>query len=313
MRYDLTHVRHDPAHASCPGLFRSFLRGKGKQALHLTYAHGDRSIEIQAPFLLGAVDLWVLQGLIAMAVVNGKQLSLQNAVTEEGRQLAKNMNAIGVGPKDIAMAVAGGFSELAREMGYAEPDSHSTRRILQKSMERLFTVTMFVGEGDERQGYHLLSSYASKLNGNTFNIGLNPMIATAVVGDARYISIPMGEIRAIRGDATRLIHQRLCAFINEGATHPTPIRDTTLYEYIWHELEASPQPGMVNKIVKRAVRKLRGAEDDELDRKERERVANLERYRRKKLKDAIDELTSLGWVFDPRGKSFMVSRPEASK
>ena len=77
MPYELTHARHDPAICLVPGLFRSLKRGDyEKQKLHLTYEFGPKEkIEFLGFEPLGAEDLRVLQGLIAMSGKNKLVLS----------------------------------------------------------------------------------------------------------------------------------------------------------------------------------------------------------------------------------------------
>ncbi|WP_434083959.1 replication protein C, IncQ-type [Escherichia coli] len=68
-KHSLSHVRHDPA-LSGPGLFRALKRGERKQAGRDDYGDGKR-IEFSGPEPLGADDLRILQGLVAMAGPNG--------------------------------------------------------------------------------------------------------------------------------------------------------------------------------------------------------------------------------------------------
>ena len=72
-KHELTHVRHDPAHCLAPGLFRALKRGERKRSkLDVTYDYGDgKRIEFSGPEPLGADDLRILQGLVAMAGPNG--------------------------------------------------------------------------------------------------------------------------------------------------------------------------------------------------------------------------------------------------
>lgn len=309
MKPDLMYLQHDPAHASCPGLFRSYVKGGDNEPLHLKYTYEVQGatieLEIVSPHLLSDKDLWVLQGLIAMACRDGKNVSLDSPKTDAGKKHSQAMVEGGNAKAlvDIkAMLIAGAYTELAREMGCTEPDSWANRKWIQDSFKKLFTVTVFVKAERLLRGYRLLTTFASSIQENTFEIGLNPLIASAVNGTGRYIRIPMDEVRAISKPATRLIHQRLVAFINAGATHPTPISKETLYGYIWHVLDAPP--------------KLRAAshqtDDPDLSAKrEKLRLANLERYRRGVLREAIAELTAIHWDFKEvgRGDRYLVTRP----
>ena len=68
-KHDLSHARHDPAHCLAPGLFRALKRGERKHSkLDVIYDYGDgKRIEFSGPEPLGADDLRILQGLVAMA------------------------------------------------------------------------------------------------------------------------------------------------------------------------------------------------------------------------------------------------------
>lgn len=293
--FNVSHIQHDPAHCSCPGLFRSFMRGQNKQRLEVNYKYAGANVTIISPYLLGALELWVLQGMIGMAdaEVAGKRLMLGDPKTEIGKALAEGMEPVGTARSMKAVGISAPFTQLAKEMGYAEPDSLKTRQILRACIKRLFMVSIFVDEEGNERGYRLLSSYSTSTKDKTFTVGLNPAIAAAVAGDVRYIRIPMHEIRAIKHDATRLIHQRLCAFINEGCTHPTPINKQTFYGYIWHDLE--PTVVLENKAARERTPDL-----DEAARiqHEKKKAQMLEWHRKKCLKESFDELTALGWVFD---------------
>ena len=87
-KHSLSHVRHDPAHCLAPGLFRALKRGERKRSkLDVTYDYGDgKRIEFSGPEPLGADDLRILQGLVAMAGPNGLVLGPEPK-TEGGRQL----------------------------------------------------------------------------------------------------------------------------------------------------------------------------------------------------------------------------------
>lgn len=297
MNFDLSYVQHDPAHCTCPGLFRSFMRGQGDQRLDIEYDYGDLAIQILGPNLLGASDLWVLQGLIALACNRSEGTILLGAPkTELGTQIAFALEPKGAAKQETAVVVKGLYAELAREMGYAEPDSNSTREILKRCIKRLYSVTIFATNKvtELERGYRLLADYTESAKSRTFAIGLNPMIAAAVAGSVRYIRIPMDEVRQIKRDTTRLMHQRLCAFINEGATHPTPIDQATLCGYIWHF--------KVAKIKKPAPKDSDAEAEAERINRERLSDQSTERSRRMRLRESIDDMKALGWTFNEVAK-----------
>jgi hypothetical protein len=100
------------------------------------------------------------------------------------------------------------------------------------------------------------------------------MIAEAILPGGQHIRIDMDEVRALRSENARLIHQRLCAWINPGQTERVSL--DTLCGYL-HQ----------NPVTGATLRK-----------------------RHERLRHALDELQSLGWlVTEYRKGMFEVQRP----
>ena len=62
-------------------------------------------------------------------------------------------------------------------------------------------------------------------------MALNPLIARAVMGGAQHVRIDMDEVRALQTDPARLIHQRLCGWIDPGKSGRVEL--DTLCGYAW--------------------------------------------------------------------------------
>lgn len=252
--YRLTHARHDPAHCLIPGLFRSLPKGERKRGkLELVYELSE-NVRIEAKLFepLGADDLRVLQGLVAMAAVSheGKGVLVLNSQpqTPMGIELRELLDFRYDATTAEACVVCCSYYELAKEIGYSNPKD--TKRI-RDCIERLFLVTFFVQEGQKRYGFRLLSRCASDQSGVV--VALNPLIASAVMG-GRHVRIDMDEVRALKTDAARLIHQRLCAWINPGAS--SKIERNKLISYVW-PYPASPAAQRKRRvIIKRAIKEL---------------------------------------------------------
>ncbi|MBJ3622448.1 replication protein C, partial [Salmonella enterica subsp. enterica serovar Weltevreden] len=146
-KYSLSHVRHDPAHCLAPGLFRALKRGERKRSkLDVTYDYGDgKRIEFKGPEPLGADDLRILQGLVAMAGPNGLVLSPEPK-TEGGQQLRLFLEPKWEAVTADAMVVKGSYRALAREIGYAE-DGGSQFKAIRECIERLWTVSIIAQNG----------------------------------------------------------------------------------------------------------------------------------------------------------------------
>lgn len=279
----LTHARHDTSTCLAPGLFRSLKKGeRTKEKLDATYLSSSLtspfSIRFWGPEPLGADDLRVLQGLIAMSGPLGNSLS-SKPVTDAGRILREALELEGYATKLDAITVKGSYSALALEIGMT--DGGSAIKSIRSCIERLWSVSIIVDKGDsQRQGFRLLSSYSSD-NSNGFYVALSPLIAQAVMGGGKHTRILMSEVRALKSDASRLIHQRLCARIDESKTGKANI--DTICAYVW------PLP--LTDFAMSTVR-----------------------MQRKRARDALEELKTLGWLIDETSPgTYSITRPKPLK
>lgn len=277
-KYDLTHARHDPAHCLAPGLFQSLKRGdRKKMKLDVVYEYGDgKRIEFSGPEPLGADDLRILQGLVAMAGPSGLILGPEPQ-TEGGQQLRLFLEPKWEAVESNAMVVKGSYRALAKEIG-AEIDSGGALKHIQACIERLWKVSIIAQNGRKRQGFRLLSEYASDDADGRLYIALNPLIAQAVMGGAQHVRISMNEVRALNSETARLMHQRLCGWIDPGKSGKTAI--DTLCGYVWPS-EAS---------------------------------SSTLRKRRQRVRESLPELENIGWKIEQfaAGK-YCITRPKAKE
>lgn len=271
-KHDLTHARHDPTHCLAPGLFRSLKRGERKRAkLDVTYDYGnDKRIEFSGPEPLGADDLRILQGLVAIAGPSGLVLSSEPQ-TEAGQQLRLFLEPKWEAVQQDAMVVKGSYRTLAREVGYANIDDSKPIR---DCIERLWKVSIIAQIGRKRQGFRMLSEYASDEQDGKLYVALNPMIARAIMGGRQHVRISMAEVRALQTDPARLMHQRLCGWIDPGKSGRVEL--DTLCSYVW--------PDQAN--------------------------AEAMKKRRQTARKALAELTTLGWTVSEYTKGkWEIKRP----
>jgi hypothetical protein len=233
-KFELTHARMDSAHCSAPGLFRALKRGERKTTkLDITIQHGNDAIHFWGPEPLGADDLAVLQGLVAMAAKGGEHGKIQldpESKTEIGQELRSGLELEGIPLVGENIIARGSITKLAHEMGLTH--SGETLKTIRASIKRLFATSIFFEKDGKQIGTHLLSSYASDQKNETICIALNYRLTQAIIG-GRYIRIDMDEARAVKADNAKLIHQRVCAFINPG-TYDTVNLDT-ICGYLWPE------------------------------------------------------------------------------
>ena len=281
MTFNLTHTRHDPAHCLAPGLFRSLKKGERKTGkLDVTFVYGDESIKFWGPEPLGADDLRVLQGLVAMAATsaeNGRGIMLHpEPRTEEGKQVRIRLDLKWDAIEKDGMVAKGSYRQLARELGYEDADGGKRFRLIRGSIERLWAVSVIVDKGGKRQGFRILSDYESDAKDGKLFIALNPRLASAIVGDQRHTRIEMSEVRALNSDPARLIHQRLCGWIDQGKSGK--IKIDNLAAYVWPDVIEIP-------------------------------AATL-RQRRATVKKALLELVALGWkAQEGAGGVWSIERP----
>lgn len=256
---DLSHARIDRAHALAPGLFRSLGPGDRKRLkLDITYDYGEgERLEFRGFEPLGALDMRVFQGLVAMAGPDGKLLQNSATASESGQRLL----ALLYEPADdeikravvkpASIVVNDSLRRLAREIGVDEGGNGI--RLIRKSIERLFSVTIFVQSGGQRIGSRLLSVYASNEETGGLRVAFNPRLAAAVIGGP-HARIDLIEARALQTDPARLIHQRLSGFIDPGKSRE--VSAETLAGYVW------PDPADTPRTARSRITKVRKAVDE---------------------------------------------------
>lgn len=274
--YELKFALHDTMHCLTPGLFRSLKKGDRKKSkLEIKYAFGSGEIiEFSGPEPLGDDDLRVLQGLIALAGPQGEILA-PNTESSDGLSIRQMLELRWGAINEKSLVVKGSYRSLAREIGYADIENYPTIR---DSIERLWKVSVIVEKDGKRMGFRLLADYASDDPRGQLYVALNPRLASAVLGDIRHTRIDMNEVRAIQLGGTRLLHQRLCAWIDPGKNRKVGV--DALCSYVW---------------------------PDEVD-------ETAMRQRRSRLKPLLAELSKIGWVVTPQEKGkFSIKRPSLAR
>jgi hypothetical protein len=278
MTFNLTHARHDTAHCLAPGLFRSLKRGdRKKYKLEVIYEFGEnKSLRFYGFEPLDDLDMRVLQGIVAMAGPQGVILDLNNPKSEAGKQLSLFLEPKWDALENNTLVVKGSFYSLAKEIGYKDPGSGQTLKDIRESIERLWKVSIIARDGSRKRGFRMLSDYSSDEEEKRLFVALNPLISEAVLGDRQYTKISLAEVRGLKTSPARLMHQRLCGFINHGKTHLTPIDINTLCGYVWYSV------GSKSAIAQRRTR----------------------------IRKAINELIDVGWAFNEETKNkYKITRP----
>lgn len=280
MSFNITHARLDPAYCLAPGLFRSLKKGdRKKHKLDVTYTFGEDRIEFSGPEPLGTDDMRVLQGLVAMAAITGETgrgiLLKPDTQSTEGKQLRLFLDLRWDAAEQDSMIAKGSYRQLAQELGYAT-DSGGSFKTIRESIERLWKVSIIVQRQGRRQGSRILSEYASDEDTGKLFVALNPRIADAIVGTRPHTRIELSEVRKLETDPARLMHQRLCGWIDQGKSGRASL--DTLCGYVWTDATN-------NK--------------------------NTMKTRRQTARKALAELVGVGWTVSEyvKGK-FEINRPK---
>lgn len=240
-------ARHDPVLCSLSGLFRVVserLRDQVRVSLQLKATHGKLTVELHNSSLLNGLDLAVLQALVALAAVGDTiEPSADDALTIDERSLVTGL----VAPAENGYAqqpIAGdvqhiNFSNTALLELIGWPVCGENRTLVQACLQRLATCVLLVYPTESPkswQRFHLLSAISTHTNSDKWSrthVALNPRLSQIVLGtEARYTRIALDETRKLGKDqAARILHQRLCSWINEGTVQP--VSYGTLVGYLY--------------------------------------------------------------------------------
>ena len=224
-----THARHDPAHCLAPGLFRSLKRGERKRGkLDVTYTFGEgESMRLVGFEPLGADDMRLLQGIVALGGPNGILLTPE-PTTETGQQLRLFLEPRFEAVEQDGLVVQESLPKLLSEVGMT--DGGDNIKALKASLLRMSNVTILLTKGQRQAAFHLMSHAFDEADGRLW-VALNPRIAEAILGHRPYARIDMAEVRALQTDPARLMHQRLCGWIDPGKAGRVEL--DTLCGYAW--------------------------------------------------------------------------------
>lgn len=259
-KFDLSHARHESAHCLTPGLFKSIPKGqREKLKLDVKYTYSDgEEVRFVGFEPLGADDLRILQGLVALSGPSGTLLK-PDTEEEMPKKLRELLNPKHQGIYQNALAINGSFRKILAEIGLSPSGDNIVS--LKKSLVRMSNVTVIIKNHSKIESYHLMS-FALDEKTQNFHVALNPRLTQAILGTRSHARVDMDEVRHIKSDVTRLIHQRLCGWVWPGKK--VKIELDTLCSYAWPE-EAKP---------------------------------DTQRKRRQYAKNAVMELKALGWVVE---------------
>lgn len=240
-KYDLTHARHDPAHCLAPGLFRSLAKGERKRSkLDVIYSFGDnQSMRFVGFEPLGADDLRFLQGIVAAGGPSGLVLTAE-PISETGQKLRALLRLRFEAAQHDGLVIQLTLHKLLAEVGMT--DGGENIKSLRASLLRMSNVTVLVANGQRQESYNLMSHAFDESDGRLW-VALNPRMADSIIGNRPYARIDLAEVRALKTNPARLIHQRLCGWIDPGKAGKVAL--DSLCGYAW------PDPAQPETIKKR--------------------------------------------------------------
>lgn len=275
-KYEIEHARHDPAHCLTPGLFRSLKRGDRKnKKLDVTYQFSaDETMRFIGFEPLGADDMRLLQGVVALGGPHGLILTHEpDSLT--GKRLRKNLDIDGAISQHDGLVIRQSIGALLNAIGITNTGENI--KALKASLTRMANVSTVVTRGNQEASFHLMSYVIDEGDGKLW-IALNPRITEAILGNRPHARIDMREVRALQTDPARLIHQRLCGWVDVGKKRKIEL--DTLCTYVW------PEPT--------------------------ENINTL-KTRRQTVRKALTELANIGWSISEYAKGkFDIQRPRST-
>ena len=261
----------DRLHILMPGLFRSMKRGTVGDRVHIVYDYGDSKVEVKAYEQLSVFDLTLLHAVISLA--GPGQVTLSSSPSgEKGKELRKLLELKMDAEQEQCVVVEASMRRLAHEMGQKYCGAFAQR--VERTIERFMLTGFFIESKKQRKrfGFNVLSYVKSDRKEESLVIGLNPFLASAVLGGS-FALVSMDEVRKIRNDAARLLHTRLSGFIDPGGTRT--IRYDTLCRYVWPD---KPTPATARQQARR-------------------------------IKGVVDELTKADWMVEHKEDKVTLTRP----
>lgn len=233
----------DPAVCYCPGLFREVRHSSPEAAIEntATYEIDDfgvrKIITFECPALLSGIDAAVLQGVACELTVTNQSAPIDLTTwTPSGidEELVNKLLIPGTPPIPGAL-LRGTLSMqlLLRAAGLT--DNGRSTAAARESLERLSCVLVTVRAPSSStilESYKLLS-IVSPTNGQAVHACLNPRLTCHLLNSARqHIRISLVEARKLSTNyAARVLHQRLCAVVSDGATRQLKVG--TILEYLY--------------------------------------------------------------------------------
>ena len=238
--------RMHPAVALADGLFRALPNGKreiGPPVVLARQTSGGRDYVFESPVQLAADDLRILQGVFILASKPSAnvELDVRAPVTDTGARLAASLSfKAASGEPDLAKYVTFSLSSLGAASGYSG-DGGGTRTQVGEALERLSGVVVRTFLDEMEVSCSRLLAFTDLEPGDERGprensaLALCPSLSTVVVTGTRglrHCRMVFSECVGLgKSGCARIVHQRLCGFVDPGKSHKVRLRSLVGYAY----------------------------------------------------------------------------------
>lgn len=221
-QFELTHSRMARICCLADRLFISFKHGERlNHQLNAAYPSSEQAeVQFEGRGLLGAFDLRLLLGVVALAGLKGVELPLEPGNALEGTIRHKF-------PDAYSLIVKIQSAKLLREIGLSTGGGNI--RLLNESLERLSKVNVST-PGFQRRQYPLLAVAVDPISRTTL-VGLGPLLSLPLKQGSNYSRVDLHDVRELKSEPALLIHLRLCGYVDAGKMHR--IGMAKLMTYAW--------------------------------------------------------------------------------
>ena len=238
-----------PAVVLSPGLFRSIQKTGIREELAVAYRSGGRIIHLRGPEWLGGDDLRVLQGVAAFAGCQRVELPA-SPETDGGKRLREQLHAEHRAAERSTLALTVTLTDFAKAIGYSDTGGRVRKTIL-ACLKRLSEVTVTAEADGQATCQGRLLAFIEGVGGGDFTAALHPYLAAPIVGNTalQFVHIDLADTRRLTSTAARLIHHRLCGWVDRGDRRRATLE--TLQGYLWPD---APATGSTNRTRQQATR-----------------------------------------------------------
>jgi hypothetical protein len=281
-------VRHDPATAQAPGVFRPIARTMMTQEKrHVRWetetTFGNTTLKFKGHYLLDSFDLTTLLALIAIAGKGSKTVTVNHQPkTDVGKELRTSMlmdfeqlTLFEDGPQVPVAAVARFTKYELSKLLTGDTAGQKYDRVMQ-SLERLAATSVYVVKGDLEYYSNIVSGWVR--NSDAMAIAVHPLLTEAMrsQGDAQYIRLTLDRVLTLKTQVGKLLYAMLSARVFEGKSQVFTL--DTLVSFIYAHDPATE-----------STQKLRD--------------------QRRYVREGMADLAGLdGWVITKKGEGFTVAR-----